>query len=42
MKSGGWTAVAIFTGGAAIVSAIAAATFAETYNVPMEELGKRR
>jgi len=42
MKSGGWTAVAIFTSVTAIISAIAAMTFHETYDVPMEELGKKR
>ncbi len=42
MKSGGWTAVAFFTSVTAIISAIAAMTFRETYNVPMEELGKKR
>jgi MFS family permease len=42
MKSGGWTAVALFTSATAIISAIAAMTFRETYNVPMEELGKKR
>jgi len=40
MKAGGWTYVAIFTSAAAVISAIAAMTFRETYNVPMEELGK--
>ncbi len=42
MKSGGWTAVALFTSATAIISAIAAMTCRETYNVPMEELGKKR
>ena len=41
MKTGGWTAVAIFTSGTAIISALAAATFRETYNVPMQDLGKK-
>jgi MFS family permease len=40
MKSGGWTAVAIFTCVTALISATAAMTFRETFNVPMEELGK--
>jgi len=40
MKSGGWTYVAIFTCVTAVISAIAALTFHETYNIPMEELGK--
>jgi MFS family permease len=41
MKSGGWTYVAIFTCVTAVISAVAAMTFRETYNVPMEELGKQ-
>ena len=40
MKSGGWTYVAIFTSVTAVISAIAAMTFRETYNVPMQDLGK--
>jgi hypothetical protein len=40
MKSGGWTSVAIFTSAAAVISAVAAMTFRETYNVPMDQLGK--
>ena len=40
-KSGGWTAVAIFTCVTALISAIAAMTFRETYDVPMEQLGKK-
>jgi MFS family permease len=41
MKSGGWTYVAIFTCVTAVISAVAAMTFRETYNVAMEDLGKR-
>ena len=40
MKTGGWTYVAVFASATAIISAIAAMTFRETYNVPMDELGK--
>jgi len=42
MKSGGWTAVAIFASATAVISAIAAATFQETFDVPMQDLGKKR
>ncbi|MDR3671233.1 MAG: MFS transporter [Holophaga sp.] len=41
MKSGGWTAVALFTSGTAVISAIAAMTFRETFNVAMVDLGKK-
>jgi len=41
-KSGGWTAVAIFTCVTALISATAALTFRETYNVPMAELGRKK
>jgi MFS family permease len=40
MKVGGWKAVACFGTATALISAITALTFRETYNVPMEELGK--
>jgi len=42
MKAGGWTYVAIFTSATALISAIAAMTFRETFDVPMEQLGKRK
>ena len=42
LKSGGWTSVAIFTCVAALISALAGATMRETYNVPMDQLGKKR
>jgi MFS family permease len=41
LKSGGWTYVAIFTCVAALISSIAAITMRETYNVPMDQLGKK-
>ena len=37
----GWVPVAAFTTGAALVSALSAWSARETYNVPMEQLGKR-
>ena len=42
MKAGGWKAVAIFGSVTAVIAALSALTFRETYNVAMEDLGKRR
>ncbi|MDB5731956.1 MAG: transporter, partial [Variovorax sp.] len=38
----GWVPVAVFTTAAALVAAISAFTARETYNVPMQALGRRR
>jgi len=42
MKWGGWKAVAVFGCVTAVIAATSAMTFAETYNVAMEDLGRKK